>query len=161
MSSDPLANDLLVQDTQKDLSDSPTPSSTDDAEGAHRLHGNRLVRWVLVTGGFLFVGIGILGLFVPGLPTTVFILIAAWCWAKSSRRFHAWLVAHRVFGPMIISWEERRAMPRFAKYMAWGMMAISTCTLALRLPADKQWITGVAGVFCLAVSLWMYRLPDT
>lgn len=124
------------------------------------LHDNVVMRWVFFVLGFVFVGLGILGVILPGMPTTVFILLAGWCWAKSSRRFHSWLMEHRIFGPMLIDWEERRAMPRFAKYLAWSMMGISSAFLYWRLPDDKLWIAVMTSVLCLITAIWMYRLPD-
>lgn len=110
--------------------------------------------------GFVFVGLGILGVILPGMPTTVFILLAGYSWAKSSRRFHDWLIRHKIFGKMLTDWEERRAMPRFAKYLAWGMMALSSLLLFWRLPDDKLWVAGLVGMVCLLTAIWMYRLPD-
>ena len=60
--------------------------------------------------GFLFLGLGIIGMFLPLLPTTVFILMAAGCFAKSSPRWHSWLLANRTFGPIIKNWEEHRCI---------------------------------------------------
>lgn len=125
-----------------------------------RIHHNAVMRWLFFVMGFVFVGLGVLGLMLPGLPTTIFILLAGYSWAKSSVRFHNWLLQHKIFGKMILDWEERRAMPRFAKYMAWGMMCASSVFLFVQLPSDKLWIAVVTSVFCLAVSIWMARLPD-
>ena len=110
--------------------------------------------------GFLFLGLGILGVITPGLPTTVFILLAAACWARSSKRFYGWLLRHRMFGKMIIDWEERRAMPRFAKYIAWSMMLFSSAILFYRLPSEKLWIAFLVSGICLGAGIWMARLPD-
>lgn len=101
-----------------------------------------------------------LGVILPGLPTTVFVLLAGYCWAKSSTRFHGWLLCHKVFGKILLDWQERRAMPRFAKYMAWGMMCASGVFLFYRMPADKMWLAYCIGGLCLAISIWMAKLPD-
>lgn len=138
----------------------PSLLAMPNQEPTHDLHQNPIMRWVFFVMGFVFVGLGILGLIVPGMPTTVFILLAGYCWAKSSRRFHDWLMRHRIFGKMLKDWEERRAMPRFAKYLAWGMMSASCALLWWRLPADKLWVAGVVSVLCLASGIWMARLPD-
>ena len=134
-----------------------TPSSR---PSKHDIHQNVLLRWAFFIMGFIFVGLGILGAILPGMPTTVFILLAGYCWAKSSRRFHGWLMRHKIFGKMLIDWEERRAMPRFAKYLAWSMMTISSVFLFWRLPADKLWVAVVTSGICLVTAIWMYRLPD-
>ena len=124
------------------------------------IHNNPMMRWVFFIMGFLFVGLGILGAVIPGLPTTVFILLAGYCWAKSSLRFHTWLMRHKIFGKMLTDWQERRAMPRFAKYMAWGMMCASSVFLFYKLPSDKLWVAIITSIICLITSIWMARLPD-
>lgn len=126
----------------------------------HTVHDNPLIRMGFFIMGFIFVGLGILGVILPGMPTTVFILLAGYCWAKSSRRFHNWLLRHKIFGKMLKDWQERRAMPRFAKYLAWSMMGISSAFLWYRLPHDKLWVAGVVSVLCLLTAIWMARLPD-
>lgn len=135
-------------------------SPSQDRQAPHELHGNPLLRWAFFVMGFVFVGLGILGAILPGLPTTVFILLAGYCWAKSSVRFHNWLMRHKIFGKMLTDWQERRAMPRFAKYLAWGMMGVSSAVLFYRLPSDKLWIAVLTGAICLATGIWMARLPD-
>lgn len=124
------------------------------------IHNNALIRGVFFGLGVVFLALGLIGVVVPGMPTTVFVLLAGYCWARSSRRFYAWLMAHRVFGKMLIDWQERRAMPRFAKYLAWAMMAISTVVMFIRLPDDWLWLGVVMAVAMLAVGIWMSRLPD-
>ncbi len=61
-------------------------------------HQNPVVRWTLLIGGFALVGIGVLGMFLPLLPTTVFFLLAGWCFARSSQKFHHWLHNNKLFG---------------------------------------------------------------
>lgn len=126
----------------------------------HELHDNPLIRWGFFIMGFIFMGLAILGVILPGMPTTVFVLLAGYSWAKSSRRFHGWLMRHRIFGKMLTDWEQRRAMPRFAKYLAWGMMSISSAFLFYKLPADKLWIAVLTSILCLITAIWMARLPD-
>ncbi|MDO5059604.1 MAG: YbaN family protein, partial [Neisseria sp.] len=54
--------------------------------------------------GAIAFSLGVIGIFLPVLPTTPFILLAAACWAKASPRFHQWLLNHRYFGPMVADW---------------------------------------------------------
>jgi uncharacterized membrane protein YbaN (DUF454 family) len=75
-------------------------------------------RPVLIALGLLSVGLAVLGMFLPVLPTTPLLLLALACFAKSSKRLHGWLLSHRVFGPVIRSWHETRSMPRRAKLVA-------------------------------------------
>lgn len=116
----------------------------------------RPIFWLL---GAIALLLGIIGIFLPVLPTTPFVILAAACWARASPRFHRRLHQHRVFGPMVRDWEERRAVPRRAKYLAFTVMTLSCSWLLYRLPG--QWWWGAASaLFCLAVALWMWRLPD-
>lgn len=126
----------------------------------HQVHTNRMVRWMFFVLGFVFLGLGILGVILPGVPTTVFILLAGYSWAKSSKRFHGYLLRHKIFGKMLTDWEERRAMPRFAKYLAWGMMTASCVLMFITLPTDRIWLAVVMSVLCVAAAVWMARLPD-
>ncbi|MFQ5519061.1 MAG: YbaN family protein [Mariprofundus sp.] len=68
--------------------------------------------------GFLFVGLGFIGAFLPLLPTTPFILLAAACFAKSSERWHRWLLANRIFGPMIKNWQSHQCISCNSKRIA-------------------------------------------
>ncbi len=68
-------------------------------------------KWSLIAAGTLSLSIGVLGIFLPLLPTTVFLLIAAACYARSSDRLYDWLLAHRWFGPYIRNWREHKAIP--------------------------------------------------
>lgn len=84
-----------------------------------------VVRYVYLAAGFVNVGIGVVGAFLPVLPTTIFMIIALWCFARSSRRFHDWLYNHRVFGPPLRNWVEHGTIPRRAKIAAICAMAAS------------------------------------
>lgn len=75
-------------------------------------------RVVLVACGLVAVGLGTLGVFLPLLPTTPFVLVAAWCFARSSKRFHRWLERHPRFGPLLANWREHGAIARRVKVIA-------------------------------------------
>ncbi|HHL45179.1 MAG TPA: DUF454 domain-containing protein [Gammaproteobacteria bacterium] len=73
---------------------------------------------ILISLGFLFVALGGLGLVLPVMPTTPFLLLAAACFARSSPRFHDWLLNVHLFGPLIKNWQETRSISRNAKLLA-------------------------------------------
>lgn len=75
-----------------------------------RPHDNPVIRWVLITAGVLLVAIGIVGVFLPLLPTTVFFLLAAWCFARSSEKFYRWLHNNKLFGKYISDYRAGRGM---------------------------------------------------
>jgi uncharacterized membrane protein YbaN (DUF454 family) len=83
------------------------------------------MRWVLIGFGWLNVAVGTVGIFVPGLPTTVFLIIAFWAFSKSSERFQMWAWNHPRFGPTIRAWHEHKVIPVRAKVMAASMMTVS------------------------------------
>jgi uncharacterized membrane protein YbaN (DUF454 family) len=75
-------------------------------------------KWIYLVAGFLLVGLATLGLFIPLLPTTPLLLLAAACFANSSEKCHRWLLEHRLFGSILRNWHENRCMPRKAKTIA-------------------------------------------
>jgi len=83
----------------------------------------------LIFLGSLSLGVGIVGIFVPGLPTTVFLLGAAACYARSSDRMYDWMLEHRVFGKYIKNYRKHKAMPIKSKIIAltvmWAMILLS------------------------------------
>ena len=74
--------------------------------------------------GFIFIALASLGVFLPVLPTTPFLIVAAACFAKSSEKWHQWLLNNRTFGPSIRNWEEHRCMSRKSKTLALSVMFI-------------------------------------
>ena len=91
-----------------------------------------------VTLGMLALGVGIIGIFVPGLPTVPFALVAAACFSRGSERLHKWLCNHKIFGPQIKDWEEHRGIRKKVKIFAltslWIMISISIHMLMGKLP---------------------------
>jgi len=79
---------------------------------------------------WLFFLIGAVGVILPVVPTTPFMLLALWCFSKSSLRFHNWLYQHKFFGPPLQQWEQHRVIPLPAKIMSVSMMAGSFVYLA-------------------------------
>lgn len=123
-------------------------------------HNSPTVRWLFLILGWLFFILGIIGALLPVMPTAPFILLAAGCWARSSRRFHFWLINHQFFGKFVRDWEDRHAVPRFAKWLATIMMSISTSMLFYKLPEDSVWIAWVVAAICTGVAIYLFRLPD-
>lgn len=118
-----------------------------------------LINGLLWLFGAISLILGIIGAFLPVMPTVPFILLTAACWGRASPKFHAWLSNHKYFGPMVKNWEERRAISKKGKYMAWTMMSISSISLLIAFP--ERWYVGAGtGLICLCVGLWMARLPD-
>ncbi|WP_457981057.1 YbaN family protein [Ectopseudomonas composti] len=83
---------------------------------------HRSVRYLLLTIGWLSVALGVIGIFLPVLPTTPFLLLAAACFVRSSRRFYLWLVMHPHLGPWIRDYLDGEGIPRKAKVYALSLM---------------------------------------
>ena len=83
---------------------------------------HRSVRYALLAIGWLSVLLGVIGIFVPVLPTTPFLLLAAACFVRSSRRFYLWLVHHKHLGPWIRDYLEGNGIPLKGKVYAIGLM---------------------------------------
>ena len=85
----------------------------------------RVLRGILVIAGTLFTGLGLLGIFLPLLPTTPFLLLAAACYARSSKRFHCWLLGNRWFGNYIRNYEEGNGIPLKGKLITISLLWVS------------------------------------
>jgi len=117
------------------------------------------VRLVFAGLGTLFVLLGVLGLFLPVLPTTPFLLLATACFARSSRRIFNWLLDHPHFGPLISEWHEHRSMPYRAKRNALWMIALSFgISIGFFVPG---WPVKLAmGIGGLLLMIWIARIPS-
>ena len=115
---------------------------------------NCFVRWFLVGFGWLNVGLGLIGVFIPGLPTTVFMLIALWAFSKSSERFQEWLWTHPRFGPPIQGWHRHRVISKRAKTLAVGSMSASFLFILFFVAADWILPSIMAGIM-IPVSLYL------
>ncbi len=104
------------------------------------------------------VGLAIAGAVLPLLPTTPFLLLAAWAFARSSPRAEAWLLAHGRFGPTIHNWRERGAVARSAKRAAALVMVATLAVGAVAgLPA---WLLGLQAAIFAAVSVFLWTRPE-
>ena len=90
-----------------------------------QLQRNPAVRFALLALGWLSVVLGVIGIFLPVLPTTPFLLLAAACFMRSSKRFYLWLVNHRQLGPWIVDYLEGQGIPLKGKVYAIGLMWLS------------------------------------
>ena len=115
------------------------------------------VRWFLLVFGWTNVGIGLVGIFIPGLPTTVFLIIAFWAFSKSSDKFQNWLWFHPKLGPSIRAWHLHRVIPVRAKVFAGVMMAISFIYVSAFVAKDWVLPTILAAVMIPAAAYVLTR----
>jgi uncharacterized membrane protein YbaN (DUF454 family) len=99
------------------------------------------------------------GLITPGIPYSIFVVFAAYCFAKGSPKMHAWLYNHKLFGPFLTNWNTKRVFPTRMKFFMLAMMSSSLIIM---------WFTGVkpigilsTAVFMAVVAVWAWRWPGS
>lgn len=133
------------------------PAATEAAEAPPPARASRL-RWAWWLLAYLSLGLGIVGIVVPGLPTVPFVLLSAFAAARGSQRLHARLLAHRQFGPIIRDWEAYGAVSRRAKRLAVSMMAV--CAVVMFLTSPKWWMAATGTAIMCIVAIWLWRRPE-
>ena len=120
-----------------------------------RTSRSRLVRFLLQGVGWLSVALGVIGIFLPVLPTTPFLLLAAACFARSSPRFYDWLVGHPRLGPWIRDYLEGNGIPLKGKVYAIGLMWVSIGFSCWLVP--MAWARVFMGVTAVLVTVYILR----
>jgi uncharacterized protein len=116
-------------------------------------------RLIFFVCGLLSLVTGIVGIFLPLLPTTPLVILAAWCFSKSSERFLYWLHRHQVFGPLIRDWEERGAIPLGAKALSTSMISLSIAWIWFSV--KFFWVKVFVTLFLLAVVAYIVTRPNS
>lgn len=119
---------------------------------------NRATRPLYFVFGWLCVAFGVLGIALPGLPTTVFLLMALWSFSKSSPRFRDWLINHPLLGPFISDWRNHRIVPKKAKYAAGLCFTFSVSVIALT--AGVLWTLVFVGAVATPVMVFLLSCPS-
>lgn len=115
-------------------------------------------RFVYLVFAWAMLALGIIGIVLPGLPTTPFILLAAWAAARGSTRLHERLLAHPTFGPMIRDWEAHGAVSRRAKWAATITMIV--CALLMAWTAPKWWMSATGTAIMAVTGTWLWFRPE-
>jgi uncharacterized membrane protein YbaN (DUF454 family) len=110
-----------------------------------------------ISGWFCLV-MAYIGVVTPGIPFSIFLVGAAYCFARSSKKMENWIYNHPHFGPFLINWENKRVFPQKAKYMMIAVMSSSLIVMYFTVP-----IKGViySSIFMLLVAVWAWRYPSS
>jgi hypothetical protein len=109
--------------------------------------------------GMFCVGMAYVGVITPGIPFSIFLVIAAYSFAKSSKKWHDWIFNHKYFGPFLTNWYEYRVFPKYAKY---SMVLVMMSSLIM-----AYWLTGRisivlwSGIAMASVAIWAWKYPSS
>ena len=113
---------------------------------------------ILISLGWLCVGLGFVGVFVPGIPTTIFLIIALWAFTKSSEKLRHWLLNHKRFGPILNNWQKHKVVPRRAKIL---MVVLMSLAVILFYYSSQSLILTIGLIIILvSVAIYVISLPS-
>ncbi|MFH1194262.1 MAG: YbaN family protein [bacterium] len=114
-------------------------------------------KYTYITLGYFFVGLGIIGVFLPIMPTTIFLIIAAALFARSSEQLYNRLLAHKRFGKLIRNYREHRGMPLRAKIVSIAML-VAAISYSILFVAQSMWLKIFLAFICLGVTFYILSL---
>jgi hypothetical protein len=118
-----------------------------------------IMRWIWKILGTLCLGMAYIGVVVPGIPFSIFLVGSAYCFARSSPKMHDWLYNHKFFGPFLTNWQEKRIFPTKMKY---AMIATMASTLIITyLATGNPMAVLYSGIFMSIVAIWSWRYPGS
>lgn len=117
-----------------------------------------MLRYLALLLACLFLILAIIGIFLPGLPTVPFLLLAAWFSARSSPRLHQWLHRHPIFGKLLTDWETNKSISRKSKIIAVLMLMLSYALMLVRV--ENSWILISVGLLFLFVAVFLVSRPE-
>ena len=120
---------------------------------------NKIKKYIWMGLGFASLGMAYVGVIVPGIPFSIFLVFAAYRFAKSSKRMHDWLYNHKYFGPFLTNWVQKRVFPTKGKYAMVLVMASSLAFLWFTTENIKA--VAWSGGFMALVAIWAWRFPGT
>ena len=109
--------------------------------------------------GFILLGLAYLGVILPGLPFSPFLVGAALCFSKGSPKMYDWIYNHKHFGPFLTNWVGKKVFPLTAKLLMCGMMVSSLCITWFATYNIR--ITSYAAISMLLVAIWAWRFPGS
>ena len=109
--------------------------------------------------GFFSLGMAYIGVVTPGIPYSPFVVFAAYCFSKGSERMHRWIYNHKLFGPFLTNWNQKRVFPTKMKYFMLAMMTSSLIIMVFTGVPTRGII--YTGMFMAAVAVWAWRFPGS
>ena len=128
-----------------------------DCFGMTGFMSKRLTRVILVIAGSVFTGLGLLGIFLPLLPTTPFLLLAGACYARSSKRYHSWLLDNKWFGSCIKDYHERKGITLRVKVISISLLWISIC-FSVSFMVGNLFVSSIMVLIALGVTVFLIDL---
>ena len=119
---------------------------------------NFMKRIILISLGWLCVGLAFVGVFVPGIPTTIFLIIALWAFTKSSKKLRHWLLNHKRFGPILNNWQQHKVVPRRAKILMVVLMSLAVILFYYSLQSLILTIGLI--IILVSVAIYVISLPS-
>lgn len=120
---------------------------------------NKFKKMMWFSLGILCLGIAYMGVVTPGIPWSTPAVAAAFCFAKSSKKWHDYMMNHKLFGTFLRDWSEHRVFPRRGKIMMFITMDISL--IMLWLTTHNMWLVMGVAVLMACTCAWAFRLPET
>ena len=120
------------------------------------IHPVKKVLWTTV--GLVSLGMAYIGVVTPGIPYSPFVVFAAYCFSKGSERLHKWIYNHKLFGPFLTNWSEKRVFPLKMKFFMLAMMTTSLIIMSFTVPVKGVVYTGI---FMCIVATWAWRYPSS
>ena len=108
--------------------------------------------------GFLSLGMAYIGVITPGIPYSPFVVFSAYCFSKGSERMHRWLYNHKLFGPFLTGWTEKRVFPLKLKFFMLVVMSSSLIIMSFTVPVKGVIYTAI---FMCVVAVWAWRFPSS
>jgi len=124
---------------------------------AHFIKTNSAMKKLLALLGLISLALGIIGAFLPLLPTTPFVLLSAYLFAKSSDKLHSWLMTHKIFGQLIRDFHEEKAISMQGKVAAISTMWISNIISILFIVNEKLWLQILLTIISIGVTINILR----
>ena len=117
------------------------------------------VRLLYLLLGFIAIGLGIIGAFLPIMPTVPFLIVALWAFSKSSKKFHDWLYYHKIYGPMLRDWDDYKIIPIWGKI--WACVAMLSSVIIITFVNNiPHWLLLTTAVIMFFIGFYICSTPN-